>query len=51
MDHAQLVHSQWTQAAQLRLAVHVLRVSTDDNIADLPSREACGLVAIHPFKF
>ncbi len=43
MDHAQLVHAQWTQAARLGLSVHVLRVGTDDNIADLPSREARAL--------
>ena len=40
MDHAQLVHAQWTQAAKLQLGVHVLRVGTHDNIADLPSRWA-----------
>ena len=40
MDHAQLVHAQWTQAAKLQLGVHVLRVGTHDNIADLPSRRA-----------
>ena len=42
MDHAQLVHAQWTHAAMLGLNLHILRVPTDDNIADLPSREACG---------
>ena len=40
MDHAQLVHSQWTQAAEQGLNLYVLRVGTHDNIADLPSREA-----------
>ena len=38
MDHAQLVHAQWTHIAEQGLSVHVLRVGTDDNIADLPSR-------------
>ena len=37
-DHAQLVHAQWLQLALMGSQVHVLRVSTDDNIADLPSR-------------
>ena len=38
-DHAQLVHEQWLQAARLRMQLFVKRVATDDNIADLPSRE------------
>ena len=38
MDHAQLVHAQWTQAAVLAMSVFVKRVATDVNIADLPSR-------------
>ena len=37
-DHAQLVHAQWLQLALMGSQVHVLRVATDDNIADLPSR-------------
>lgn len=40
LDHAQLVHTQWTHAAEQGLCLHVLRVSTHDNIADLPSRGA-----------
>ena len=39
MDHAQIVHEQWTHAAQLQIGVHVVRVGTHDNIADLPSRD------------
>jgi hypothetical protein len=39
MDHAQIVHEQWAHAAQLAIGVHVLRVGTHDNIADLPSRD------------
>ena len=39
MDHAQLVHEQWLQAARGKFNLHALRVATDDNIADLPSRE------------
>ena len=38
MDHAQLVHSQWTTAALLGLNLFIKRVDTNDNIADLPSR-------------
>ena len=37
-DHAQLVHQQWLHALKMRLALHVVRVDTHDNIADLPSR-------------
>lgn len=37
-DHAQLVHHQWFQAACKGMELHVVRVKTDDNIADLPSR-------------
>ena len=37
-DHAQLVHHQWFQAACKEMELHVVRVKTDDNIADLPSR-------------
>ena len=36
--HAQLVHAQWTHAAEHGMSLWVERVSTDDNIADLPSR-------------
>ena len=39
LDHAQLVHSQWHHVARLGAGVYVKRVATDDNIADLPSRE------------
>ena len=39
LDHAQLVHEQWLQAAKLGLQIFVLRVATNDNIADLPSRQ------------
>ena len=38
MDHAQLVHKQWTHIAEQGLRIHVVRVGTHDNIADLPSR-------------
>ena len=37
-DHAQMVHAQWTFIAKAGIAVHVQRIATDDNIADLPSR-------------
>ena len=38
-DHAQLVHAQWTKIARDHVGVFVKRVATDDNIADIPSRE------------
>ena len=38
-DHAQLVHRMWLHAAVERLDTHVVRVATDDNLADLPSRQ------------
>ena len=38
MDHAQLVHKQWTHVAEQGLNVYIVRVGTHDNIADLPSR-------------
>jgi hypothetical protein len=44
MDHAQLVHEQWTHVAEQGLGIHVLRVGTHDNIADLPSRRALGML-------
>ena len=44
-DHARLVHQQWFEAACLGLELYILRVSTKDNIADVPSREA-GVPAI-----
>ena len=39
LDHAQLVHEQWFEAARAGLSIFVQRVATDDNIADVPSRE------------
>ena len=38
-DHCCIIHSLWTHALLLRLEMFVYRVPTDDNIADLPSRE------------
>ena len=51
-DHAQLVHTQWLHAARMKMELFVRRVSTDDNIADLPSRKVrnnvvCN-VTVHP---
>eukprot|EP00973_Karenia_brevis_P036713 5058825-Karenia_brevis.AAC.1 len=37
-DHAQLVHQQWLHAACLGMSLHIVRVATTDNVADLPSR-------------
>ena len=54
MDHAQLVHEQWLSLALLGCSVHVKRVGTHDNIADLPSREdfrilrARKTIEVHP---
>ena len=33
------MHDQWLLLALLNCQVHVVRVATNDNIADLPSRE------------
>jgi hypothetical protein len=38
MDHAQLVHAQWTRAAAPALSIFVKRAATDDNVSDLPLR-------------
>ena len=38
------MHSQWLHAAKSRLFLHVVRVATDDNIADLPSRRDFGFL-------
>ena len=46
-DHAQLVHSQWLHAAKEHMRLHIVRVATDDNIADLPSRGAFELLERH----
>ena len=46
-DHAQLVHSQWRQAALAGMHLFIKRVATDDNIADLPSR----MVRVCPLHF
>ena len=37
-DHAQLVHSQMFHAVVAKMELYVVRVGTEDNIADLPSR-------------
>ena len=42
-DHAQLVHAQWLHAAALGVHLHIKRVGTTDNIADLPSRKVRSL--------
>ena len=43
-DHACLAHCLWTRAAQLRTHLHIERVPSKDNIADLPSREEYALL-------
>ena len=39
-DHAQLVHAQWLFVAMYGIELFIKRVATDDNVADLPSRQA-----------
>ena len=43
-DHCQIIHEVWTMA--LRIAAHlwIERVSWEDNLSDLPSREEYGLL-------
>ena len=43
-DHCSLVHRMWIHIARLHAAVWVVRVPTDDNIADLPSRHEYALL-------
>ena len=55
-DHAQLVHAQWWHCALIGVHLHIKRVSTSDNIADLPSRRVCsfpftGAVVVDPLFF
>ena len=37
-DHAQLIHEHWLHAAILNMSIHIIRVASSDNVADLPSR-------------
>ena len=37
-DHSQIIHGIWIHAVRLQAHLHILRVPTEDNIADLPSR-------------
>ena len=43
-DHACLAHCLWTRAAQLKTHMHIRRVPSKFNIADLPSREEYSLL-------
>jgi hypothetical protein len=43
-DHACVVHSIWIKAAELKASLFIDRVSTADNLADLPSRESFSLL-------
>ena len=43
-DHACIVHCIWKKAVVLRCALFIQRVPTDENIADLPSREEYALL-------
>lgn len=53
-DHCHLVHEMWTHAVMHHMALWVVRVATDVNIADAPSRfdykalEAVGAVRVRP---
>ena len=44
-DHNCIVHCLWLVAAQYGIGLHIERVATDDNIADLPSRESYTVLA------
>ena len=43
-DHNCIVHCLWLKAAREHIALFVDRVPTEDNIADLPSRESYQLL-------
>jgi hypothetical protein len=43
-DHTALIHSIWLKAARLQAQLWVERVPTEENIADLPSRESYSLL-------
>ena len=38
-DHSCIIHSIWLKAALIQADLHILRVPTEDNVADLPPRE------------
>lgn len=44
-DHRDIIHEMWTQATIFNMCLWIVRVATDDNIADLPSR--CDYAALH----
>ena len=43
-DHCRVIHEVWTQALLNKTSVWIERVSSDDNISDLPSREEYDLM-------
>ena len=43
-DHCEMVHGIWTQAFLNRTHIWILRVASDDNLSDLPSRCEYGLL-------
>ena len=45
-DHSCIVHVLWLEAACLQMHMHVERVPSEDNIADLPSREARSFIVV-----
>ena len=43
-DQSLLVHEVWTMAWKLKMHLWIHRVPSEENIADLPSRESCELM-------
>ena len=43
-DHCELIHEIWTHAALNKIRVWIVRVPSDDNISDLPSRFEYGML-------
>ena len=43
-DHCQLIHEIWSHAAGNKMGVWIVRVPSDDNISDLPSRFEYGML-------
>ena len=50
-DHCSLIHGMWTQALLSEMSIWVLRVPTDFNVADLPSRSVYCLLEAMGAKF
>ncbi len=50
-DYARVVHCIWLHAATIRAQLWIVRVPSDDNISDLPSREEYELIEYLGAKF